>query len=63
MPSEIAWFGAGFVAGLFSMVTLRQMPFLWHWLKYKVWYDLRYAQGYRKGLADGRTIARGDDGE
>ncbi len=36
----------------------RGLPRLWQWFKFKVWFDLRYAQGYRKGLADGQRIER-----
>ncbi len=61
--SDIALVMVGVAGTLIVLTGWQVLPHLWHWLKFKVWYEFRYAQGYRKGLADGRTIARGDDRE
>ncbi len=65
MPElEIGLAVLAFVAfGFFLGELVRQLPRLWSWFRFKVWYDYRYAQGYRKGLAHGRIISRRDDSE
>jgi hypothetical protein len=45
------------------MLAWYEGPQFWRWFKYSVWKDLNYAQGYRKGLADGRAIARRSENE
>ena len=44
------------VIGGFATIVLQQLPRLWKWFRFKVWHDLRYAEGDRKGLADGQRI-------
>ena len=53
--------GINFLWAIFggsSLLAIQQLPRLWKWFKFKVWFDLRYAEGYRKGLADGRRIEK-----
>jgi hypothetical protein len=56
-------FVLGAIFGLAVLAALTSLPRFWRWFKYSVWKDLNYAQGYRKGLADGRTIARRSENE
>ena len=56
--AEIAWLLAGWAIGMFTIVGGRLLPVLWKWFKFHVWFDLRYAEGYRKGLAVGQRVAR-----
>ena len=60
MSSEEVWL-VGIAAGITIHAVIRQLPRLWQWLRFQVWWDYRYAAGYRKGLAVGRRIARRGD--
>ena len=61
--SELQAIVFGVWVGVWITLGLQQSPRFMKWLKYKIWYNLRYAEGYRKGLADGRNIARRELGE
>ena len=56
MIEPMTWFAIGVVVTLSALTILSQLPRFWKRLKFKVWFNLRYAEGYRKGLADGRRI-------
>lgn len=52
--------GAGAVVGSLGPGCARR---LWKWLKFNLWWNYRYAAGYRKGLAAGRQMAWRVDAE
>ena len=55
---ELLWFSLGIFATMLGLWLIYKGNDLWKWLKFSVWYDYRYAEGYRKGVADGIKTER-----
>ena len=54
VPMLLAFMLAGVLLG----EAARGLPRFWKWLRFKVWHDLQYSRGYRKGYADGQRNER-----
>ncbi len=57
------WFAFGVTAGVMGYIVVAEASRFWQWLKFKVWYDYRYAAGYREGLSVGRRVSIYEDSE
>ncbi len=57
--TELLWFLAGVLFTGMVVVVFVDGGRIWKWIKFSVWFDFRYAEGYRKGRADGIRSERG----
>ncbi len=61
--SDLALVMVGVLGTASFLAAVQLLPHLWHWLRFKVWWDYRYSAGYMKGFAKGRDTVRWESEE
>ena len=56
--TNLLFYVAGIVSTFVFAAAWIEIPKIWKWFKFQVWYDMQYSRGYVAGVEEGRRVER-----